>query len=115
MKVIVAGSRTIRDFVVVRNAILGSGFDVTEIVSGGVPGVDQLGERWARLSNVPIRRFEPKWTKLGRPAGAFRNREMAEYADTLVLVWDGKSRGSANMLKCMKRLNKPVHLVVIKP
>jgi uncharacterized phage-like protein YoqJ len=33
---------------------------------------------------------------------------MAEYADALLLIWDGESRGSKNMLFNMKKLGKQV-------
>ena len=33
---------------------------------------------------------------------------MAEYADAALVIWDGKSKGSADMLKQMHRLEKPV-------
>ena len=34
--------------------------------------------------------------------------EATEYADILILIWDGKSRGSGNMKANMIRLNKRV-------
>ena len=37
-----------------------------------------------------------------------RNREMAEYADALLAVWDGESKGTANMILEMHRMGKPV-------
>lgn len=97
MKVIVAGSRHIDDYELVRRAIQESRFDISEIVSGGARGVDQLGERYANEVGVPVKRFEADWSQHGKAAGPLRNAEMAQYADALVLVWDGKSKGSANM------------------
>lgn len=71
-----------------------------EIVSGGSGNIDKLGERWARWADgAKLRVFEADWGKHGKSAGPIRNRQMAEYADALVLIWDGKSRGSANMLE----------------
>jgi hypothetical protein len=98
MKVIVAGSRTICDYHIVNTAIWASGFKITEVVSGGARGVDTLGERWAKLNRIPVRRFLAEWEKFGRSAGPRRNEQMAYYGDALILIWDGKSAGSRNML-----------------
>lgn len=98
MKVIIAGSRTINNYDLVSQAIKESGFEITEVVSGGAHGVDQSGERWGKLNSVPIKIFRAEWNKLGKFAGPTRNKQMAQYADALVLVWDGKSRGSKSML-----------------
>ena len=107
MKVIVAGSRTISDYNVVKKAIETSQFVITELVSGAARGVDRLGEKFAAENNIPTIHFYPDWI-LGRQAGILRNLEMAEYADALVAVWDGKSRGTKHMINSMTKLNKPV-------
>lgn len=99
MRVIVAGSRGITRLVVVAKAINDSRFEVTEIVSGCARGVDRLGEQWARANKIPIRRFPADWDKYGRSAGFRRNTEMAIYADALVAIWDGQSRGTKHMIQ----------------
>ncbi len=35
---------------------------------------------------------------------------MAEYADALVAVWDGKSTGTGNMIQTMKDVGKPTYV-----
>lgn len=107
MKVIIAGSRSITNSEPVRKAIDGSGFLITEVVSGGADGVDKLGELWAVSENIPIKRFLPDWKLLGNRAGIVRNRKMGKYADALIAVWDGKSRGTAHMIECMREMRKP--------
>lgn len=103
MKVIVAGSRrlnTDKELVwLVADAMWRSGFIRTlkEVVSGGARGIDLAGENFAQSYNVPIKRFPADWDKHGKAAGPIRNAEMADYADALVLIWDGRSKGSANM------------------
>lgn len=98
MKVIIAGSRTIRDYRTVVDAIEESGFKVTEVVSGGAKGVDALGEAYADHNGIRIVLFEADWEKYGLAAGPKRNLAMAKYADALVAVWDGKSKGTENMI-----------------
>lgn len=100
MKTIIAGSRSITDYKLVSRAInmFLDDLGVTEVVSGCANGVDTLGERWAKENSVPVARFPAEWNKYGRGAGPIRNKEMAEYADALILIWDGQSKGSKNML-----------------
>ncbi len=73
-------------------------FEITEIVSGTCKGVDQLGEEWAGRKGIPVKRFPADWNQYGRRAGPLRNREMAKYADALIAIWDGESRGTKNMI-----------------
>lgn len=100
-KVIVAGGREFNDMELLTqelDRLLANKLQV-EIVSGGAKGADSLGEAYARLRGYPVKQFPADWDNLGKTAGPVRNGQMAEYADALVLFWDGKSRGSANMLQ----------------
>ncbi|SHG27748.1 Protein of unknown function [Desulfacinum infernum DSM 9756] len=108
MRTIVAGSRTINDPEIISEAIRQSGFQITELVSGGARGVDRLGEAWARRNGVPIRVFRADWKRYGRGAGVLRNTQMAEYADALVAVWDGESRGTLDMIQKARKLGLKV-------
>lgn len=110
MKVIVAGSR--EGFVLrnVSEAIEESGYTITELVSGGARGVDTDGVRWANLRSIPVKLFPAKWDEFGKSAGMIRNHEMALYADALIAVWDGKSRGTQHMILDMQKTGKPVYV-----
>lgn len=104
MKTIIAGSRTITDLRVVEKAIEGSGYDISEVVCGGARGVDDLGRKWAGNGNrVPVKMFPADWAKYGKPAGYRRNVEMAEYADALIAVWDGTSKGTGHMIDIARK------------
>lgn len=96
MKTIIAGSRGITQPILVQYAAEQCGWEITEVISGGARGVDRLGEEWAAKRGIPIKRFIPDWTDKG--AGLRRNVEMAEYADALIAIWDGESRGTAHMI-----------------
>src|SRR4051812_15230287 len=100
MKVIIAGSRGISDIKLVARAIVISGIIlyITEVVSGEADGIDKLGEQWAEMNMVAVKRFRANWrdisaktepvvvatTKSGRKynaiAGHNRNERMAEYS-----------------------------------
>ncbi len=101
MKTIIAGSRTITDYYIVQDAIQQSGFEITEVVSGGCRGADLFGEEWAQENGIPIKRFPANWEKYGKAAGPIRNSQLVNYVNKeggLILIWDGKSKGSQDVL-----------------
>lgn len=110
MKVVIAGSRNINSYEQVLLAINNSGFHITEVVSGRARGVDSLGEHYAKEHSLTCSYFAADWNTHGKRAGPIRNAEMARYADAAVIVWDGQSTGSANMIENMKRLKKPYYV-----
>lgn len=110
MKVIVAGSRTITNIKFVEAAIAASSFTITELVSGAARGVDQLGELWAFNNKIPIQKFRANWNEHGRMAGMIRNVEMANYADALIAIWDGKSKGTKHMIWTAQKNKLKVHV-----
>ena len=113
MNVIIAGGRDFTNYALVEEAIKRSAFEITQVVSGNAKGVDTLGEVWALAHNVPVEAFPADWSQHGRAAGPIRNRQMAEYADALIAIWDGKSKGTANMIQQArnKKLNVFIYLV----
>ena len=113
MKTIIAGTRTIEDYDTVKKAIIDSGFNITMVVSGVCRGVDKLGQRWAKENNIPIKKFPADWKQYSKRAGPIRNKAMAEYADALIVIWDGFSRGTNNMINNAKKNNLPIHEVNI--
>jgi hypothetical protein len=109
MKTIIAGSRTEKRFGPLVAAILKSNFaPISEVVSGGAEGVDQLGEEWARCYGVPVRQFPADWKRYGKAAGRQRNLQMAVYADALIALWDGKSPGTRHMIATAERMGLKV-------
>jgi len=118
MKLIIAGGRDISEkaaFVrIVKWSLDNTNKVITEVVSGTATGVDAAGEEFAESFDLPVKRFYPDWDQHGKTAGPIRNRQMAEYADCLLLIWDGSSKGSASMKTKMRRLGKPVYEVIIE-
>ena len=86
---------------------------ITEIISGGAQGPDKLGERFARVFDIPCTVMKADWNRYGKSAGPIRNKEMAEECDAAFIFWDGKSRGTKNMIDNMYKLNKPVYIRII--
>ena len=102
MKIIIAGGRNFTDYKKLCKTcdqILQDQTDL-EIVSGAYyKGADKLGEKYAAEKGFKLTKFLADWNKLGRAAGPKRNEQMANYADALIAFWDGKSRGTKNMIE----------------
>jgi hypothetical protein len=112
MRVIIAGSRGIDNYATVCKAVADSGFDVSEVLSGLADGVDTLAIQYAEERSIPLKPFPANWSEYGRSAGYRRNVQMAQNADALVAIWDGKSRGTKHMIDIAKERGLKVHLHV---
>lgn len=113
MKVIIAGSRIIKNYHLVAPHIEAAPFEITEVVCGMAQGIDLIGKEWADRNGIPGKYFPADWKKHGMSAGPIRNMDMAKYADALILIWTGRSRGSRNMKGTMEGLGKPIYEVVL--
>lgn len=104
MRIIIAGGRDFSDEEFLFNECdkLINKENNIEIVSGGANGADKIGEKFAKIRNLPVKRFIPNWNKFGKSAGFRRNVDMAEYADSLIAFWDGKSKGTKHMIETAK-------------
>ena len=98
MKTIIAGSRTITDATILPKLIPTLPWEITTVVTGCAKGADRLGQVWAYENGIEIDYFPANWDKYGLGAGFKRNEVMAEHGDALLLLWDGSSRGSMDML-----------------
>ena len=115
MKVIIAGSRSIiPKYREITNALIKANVHVTEVVSGCAQGVDTVAIGWGYAEHITVKKFPADWNKYGKKAGILRNIEMGDYADLLLVFWDGKSRGTSHMIDYMNKLGKPVICVMKK-
>lgn len=113
MKVIIAGSRKFTKRGEIMKWIDLSKFNITEVVSGASCGVDWIGEQWGLFEGKKIKRFPANWDKFNKAAGPIRNKQMARYADALILIWDGKSKGSSNMKANAKKYKLPIEEIIL--
>ena len=113
-KIIIAGSRDFNDYEFLKKKLVNLRdlfIDDDVIISGHARGADALGERFAKEYNIPLKLFPADWNKYGKSAGYIRNKEMADNADVLVAFWDGKSRGTKNMINIAIDKGLEVHIV----
>jgi len=115
---IIAGSRSITSFLLVREVILASGFDITEVISGDAPGVDWCGAYYGYLNNIPVKHFPAQWKYHGKAAGPIRNQVMADYAKitgngALIAIHNGNSKGTRDMISKAKRANLERYICIL--
>ncbi len=72
-------------------------FEPDLILCGDAVGIDTLGMHVARENGTAVVHYPADWHTYGKRAGYLRNEQMAQNADELWRIWDGKSRGSAMM------------------
>ena len=83
-----------------------------EVVSGGAAGVDTLAATWARANGVPLVELRPDYAAHGPTAATHvRNAEIVKRAALVLVVWDGKSKGTLSTLKAARRLGRPCELL----
>ena len=101
-KVIVAGCRDFADYELLKEKcdfyLQNKKPEIIVIVSGHASGADTLGERYAQERGYETEVYPADWKTNGRAAGPIRNAQMAAVADALIAFWDGKSRGTKNMI-----------------
>lgn len=110
---VIAGSREFRDLDLIRTEFLKlrEKRKVIEIVSGLANGPDKLGIEIAKEFQLPWAEFPADWDKHKKSAGFIRNGEMADYATRGLILWDGRSNGTANMIDQLKRRDVPFTLI----
>lgn len=131
-RLIVAGGRDFDDydrlsaelFALAENEL---GPYAVSIVSGLARGADHWGREFALREQVQLYEFPADWDNVDVPgavvrtnrngrqynarAGIDRNHQMGDFADGLIAFWDGKSRGTKDMIEYMQSLEKPVRVV----
>ena len=50
---------------------------------------------------------------LGKAAGHARNRDMGDYADALIALWDGQSKGTKGMIDYAKKKGLEVYVYIL--
>ena len=112
-RVIVAGGRDFSDYEYLRSSLDFLLQNVTGpivIVSGTAREADKFGEQYAAERGYAVLRFPADWDRFGKAAGYIRNEQMAKNADALVAFWDGKSKGTLNMIDVANKYGRLVRI-----
>ena len=114
MKIVIAGSRNFHDYQLLCQTLAPERPCITQVLTGGARGADQLSFRWALKHHIRSRCFAADWERFGKTAGVRRNHQMAQAGDMLLAFWDGRSAGTQHMISCMQQLGKPVVVIRVE-
>ena len=110
MKLLVAGSRSIKEFDL--SPYIPD--DVDEIISGGANGIDTIAEKYADDHCISKHIIRPKYHLYKKGAPIKRNREMVDLADAVLVIWDGKSRGAMSTASYAEEKSIPLTVINTK-
>lgn len=127
MKVAIVGDRNITNYKLVEKAIKQSGFEITEVVSGGARGVDSLAKQWAQKNCIPYKEFAADWDnikaknaivktnkwgkKYNANAGFERNSKIQNYSDAVIAIQIfGPTPGTQDTIRKAKKRGIPVYI-----
>jgi predicted Rossmann fold nucleotide-binding protein DprA/Smf involved in DNA uptake len=108
VKLLIAGSRSIEQFDL--SDYISPQTDL--IISGGAKGIDTLAEQYADQHKISKLIMRPRYDLYGKAAPIIRNHEMVEMADVVLIVWDGKSKGTKSTELYARKMQKRVIVVV---
>ncbi len=110
MKLLIAGSRSITNFDL--SPYIPQ--DVELIISGGADGVDTLAEIYADKHKISKLILRPNYSRYKRSAPLKRNEEMVDIADSVLVIWDGRSKGTNHTVRYAKKNKKDLQIILYK-
>ena len=110
MKVAFVGSRNLTNIMLEQYL----SEDVEEIVSGGAVGVDACAAAYAKSKGIKLAEFLPQYERYGRAAPIIRNKKIVDYADKLIVFWNGSSKGTLSVIQYAQKNGKPLEVILCK-
>ncbi len=112
MKIAIVGSRNLQ----IDNiyGYLPKDIQVTEVISGGVKGIDLCARDFAERHHLKLTEFLPNYDVYGKAAPIRRNEQIVDYADRVLAFWDGISKGTKYVIDHCKKKGKPITVFQFK-
>jgi hypothetical protein len=113
MKILITGSREIKDIDFVFNILYKEIKKEDTLIHGGALGVDLSAEAWCQKNNIKSLIIKPILQDK-KEYYLYRNAEMVGMCDKVIAIWDGMSRGTAFTIKYAQARKKPVTIFIYK-
>ncbi len=111
MKIAVVGSRNVS----ISLSELDCHLSVAHEIVGGAKGMGLCASQYACLHHIPFTEFLPQQGMRGKRASHVRNEKMVEYADEILVFWDGKSQEELSVICYAKKVGKTCRIILITP
>lgn len=126
MRIAIVGGRDFQNYDLLKFKLLPFRASITQIVSGGASGADNLAEIYAKEHNIPLKVFEAEWENFSEPckikenaqgkkynalAGFNRNTLIIQNSDFVVAFWDKKSPGTRDSIGKAHKLKKDILII----
>ena len=108
MKIAIVGSRNLTNIAL--EEYLSE--EPEELVSGGAVGIDSCVAEYAKRKGIKLTEFLPQYDRYGRAAPIVRNREIVDYADQMIVFWNGSSKGTLSVIRYAKKVGKPIEVIL---
>ena len=105
MKLLIVGSRSIINFDL--SDYIDKNTDL--IITGGASGIDHLAEIFADEHKISKLVLRPQYHMYKKAAPLKRNETMVDIADEVLVIWDGKSKGTAYTIQYAQKQNKKLN------
>lgn len=119
VRLIIAGGRDFADAeLLYRKCDALAPSSIEYVLCGMAAGADKLGRKWAINRGHMVKEFPADWNRFNKAAGPIRNSAMALDAagglngGTLIAFWNGKSRGTRDMI--FKALDCGLEVYVVR-
>ena len=81
------------------------------IISGGAAGIDRCAAKYAHENGLELIEILPDYDSYGKLAPLQRNNEIIDLADSVIAIWDGKSRGTKYVIDQCASKHKHVQII----
>jgi hypothetical protein len=97
------------------NNVIKAGEELEYVAEMEFTLIARRAKELAKKHNWKVSRFKADWNKNGNIAGKIRDREIIDYADALIALWDGESKGVKSVMDYAVTTSKPVLLFLCSP
>ena len=108
MKLLIAGSICIDNY----NFTNHVGDNVDLIINGGADGFDKTVNAFADEHGLSKLILRPNHKQYGDDALYYRDKQMVEICDSILLIWNGKSQEIINIINFATKLEKPIKVIL---
>lgn len=98
MRTAIVGSLTLAEPLDVKRACASCGWDITEVITGPRPGVEEAACKWAAANHIPTHIIAAEISRHGHAARRRQLEAMIQAADALIVLWHGFDRDILAML-----------------